>query len=210
MIISGLPSSNTFEPINKKMQIGNLNDPIITNEKEETTDLSRVEEKEVKDLKRRDTEVRAHELAHKTAAGRFAAGGAVFELERGPDGRFYAVGGHVNLDVSEEQTPEATIDKMEIIKRAALAPIEPSQQDRSVAARAIAKEAEARREMRLENAEEAAEGEDGKSLASGSRIGNADSQGGLTFGFGAGRNDAGGSFGSVFNEAQGSLVDIFA
>ena len=50
--------------------------------------------------------------------------------------------------------PEATIDKMQTVKRAALAPAEPSAQDRAVAARAEAEEAKARSELRQQSAEE--------------------------------------------------------
>ena len=50
--------------------------------------------------------------------------------------------------------PEATIDKMEVVKRAALAPAEPSVQDRSVAAQADAKKLRARAELAEQKAEE--------------------------------------------------------
>lgn len=112
-----------------------------------------IERKIIADLERRDRVVRAHEFAHIAVAGRFAAGGATFTLERGPDGRFFAVGGHVNLDVSEESTPDKTVEKMRVIRKAALAPVNPSSQDRSVAAEAASKEVEARRDMANEQTE---------------------------------------------------------
>lgn len=150
--ISFSTTSPFLEPQNhNNFQVRKLNEPVIKNEKEEPTDLSDAEKRELQDLKRRDAEVRAHELAHTAAAGRFAKGGANFELERGPDGKFYAVGGHVNLDAGEEAEPRDTIDKMQTIRRAALAPGDPSAQDRSVAAKATVTEAKARRELFLEN-----------------------------------------------------------
>ena len=100
-------------------------------------DLSEEEEREVDELKERDAEVRAHEQAHLAAAGSYALGGASYEFQVGPDDRQYAVGGEVRLDVSAVPgDPDATVSKMETIKRAALAPSQPSSQDFRVAARA--------------------------------------------------------------------------
>jgi predicted lipid-binding transport protein (Tim44 family) len=55
-----------------------------------------------------------------------------------------------------EGDPEATIRKMQAVRKAALAPAHPSAQDRSVASRASQQEAKARQEImrqRSENAE---------------------------------------------------------
>ena len=110
--------------------------------------LSEEEQQEVDELQRRDREVRQHEQAHVAAAGRYAQGGPQFEFTTGPDGRQYATGGHVNIDVSPASTPEATIQKAQVVRRAALAPAEPSGQDRAVAAEASQLELKARRELR--------------------------------------------------------------
>ncbi len=110
--------------------------------------LSAEEAKIVEDLKRRDTEVRAHELAHLNAAGRYATSGANFTLVTGPDGKRYAVSGDVQVDVSEvADDPAATMEKAEQIKRAALAPAAPSMQDRRVAADASAMASKAQMEL---------------------------------------------------------------
>jgi hypothetical protein len=82
-------------------------------------------------------------------------GGASYQYQRGPDGKMYAVGGEVKIDTSRERDPQDTIRKMQQVKRAALAPAQPSGQDRSVAAQASQIEAEARIEM-LKQKEEAA------------------------------------------------------
>ncbi len=88
-------------------------------------------------LRRRDREVRAHEEAHLLAAGPYARGGPHYEYVRGPDGRLYAVGGEVKIDTSPVPgDPEATLKKARTIKRAALAPANPSPQDRMVALKA--------------------------------------------------------------------------
>src|SRR5690606_10089244 len=79
------------------------------------------------------------------------AGAAVYQYERGPNGVNYAVGGEVPISTSEEATPEATLRlrKAQIIQRAALAPAEPSPQDRRIAAVAARMEAVARAEIAL-------------------------------------------------------------
>ncbi len=110
-------------------------------------ELTEEEQKKVEELKQRDREVRQHEQAHLGAAGPYANGGAQFEYTRGPDGRQYATGGEVSIDVSPKRTPEATIQKMRIVRRAALAPAEPSAQDRRVAAQASQNENRARAEL---------------------------------------------------------------
>ena len=112
------------------------------------------EQKVIAELKARDREVRRHEAAHARIGGEFA-GTPSYEFTRGPDGRAYAIGGTTPINVEPVAgNPEATIDKMQTVKRAALAPAEPSAQDRAVAARAEGEEAKARSELRQQNAEE--------------------------------------------------------
>lgn len=98
--------------------------------------LSEEEQKVVDDLKARDAEVRRHEQAHAAAGGPYA-GSPSYTYQQGPDGRRYAIGGQVAIDASPiEGDPEATIQKLEIVRRAALAPAEPSGADRAIAAAA--------------------------------------------------------------------------
>ncbi|HJP21592.1 MAG: putative metalloprotease CJM1_0395 family protein [Alphaproteobacteria bacterium] len=62
------------------------------------------------------------------------------------------------MDVSPiAGNPDATIRKMEVVKRAAMAPAEPSGQDRAVASRAQAEESKARAEAAAQRREEAVE-----------------------------------------------------
>lgn len=111
-------------------------------------ELSPEEQEQVDKLKARDTEVRQHEQAHLAAAGPYARGGPTYDYQTGPDGKKYAVGGEVQIDTSPiEGDPEATIRKMETVIAAALAPAEPSGQDRSVASQARAAIAQARAEL---------------------------------------------------------------
>ena len=129
------------------------NDRAVTPEVQPThtgQGLTEEEQKQVTELKMRDREVRAHEMAHKGAAGQY--GGPVsYDYQGGPDGRRYAVGGEVSIDSSSVAgDPEATIQKMQIIARAALAPAQPSGQDRAVAAQAQQTAAQARRDLLAE------------------------------------------------------------
>lgn len=109
--------------------------------------LTGPEHSELTRLKDRDAEVRTHEQAHVAAAGGLAAGGPSYEYKTGPDGEKYAVGGHVSIDTSHGATPQETIAKAQRMKQAALAPANPSGQDRAVAAKAMRMESEARREL---------------------------------------------------------------
>ena len=112
------------------------------------------EHRVIAELKARDREVRRHETAHARTGGEFT-GTPHYNTTRGPDGKTYAVGGSTPIDVSPiAGDPEATIEKMQTVKRAALAPAEPSGQDRAIAARAEAEEAKARIELRQQRAEE--------------------------------------------------------
>jgi hypothetical protein len=111
-------------------------------------------EQQLTELKQRDAEVRAHEQAHASLGGKYARS-PQYEYERGPDGRRYAVGGEVSIDISEASTPEETIRKAQQVKAAALAPAEPSAQDLRVATEATQIALEARSDIASAKAEEA-------------------------------------------------------
>lgn len=116
-------------------------------------ELQRVTQQEISELAARDREVRSHEQAHMAVGGQHA-GAVQYDYERGPDGRLYAVGGEVGIDTAAVAgDPQATIDKMEQVRRAALAPAEPSGQDLAVAAQAAQAIAQARAELATEPAE---------------------------------------------------------
>jgi len=143
-----------------------------SNETKASTDSSEVgpdgkeftpdEEKEIEKLKDRDQEVRRHEQAHFQAAGNYASP-PKYEYQTGPDGKRYAIGGSVEIDMSEvTDDPEATLNKARVIKRAALAPEEPSAQDRKVAREADRMAAQAQKEIteqRMNSAESLVNGE---------------------------------------------------
>ena len=107
--------------------------------------LSPEEMRIVAELQARDREVRDHEAAHTTAGGSLS-GAPSYTYESGPDGKTYAIAGEVAIDLSHGHTPEETIIRARRIRAAALAPVDPSGQDMSVASAASEMEAEAHRE----------------------------------------------------------------
>ena len=137
-------------------------------------ELTPEQQQQVAELKRRDAQVRAHEAAHQTVGGPYA-GSATYEYQRGPDGVNYAVGGEVPIDVSREKEPQATINKMEQVKAAALAPAEPSGQDRAVAAQADAIKGQAQQELRQL---QAGQSQVGQSQVGQSQVGQSQVEGG--------------------------------
>lgn len=119
---------------------------------EAASDLTEEEQEQVSELKSRDREVRSHEQAHLAAAGPYATGGPSYEYQQGPDGRRYAIGGEVGIDTSPVSgDPEATIQKAQQIRAAAVAPASPSSQDQQVAAAATQMESQARAELSKQN-----------------------------------------------------------
>jgi len=123
---------------------------------QEATDargLTKEEAEQVSELKSEDGKVRRHERAHATAAGPYG-GMPQFEFVQGPDGKYYAVSGEVKIDASPGKDPATTIQKMEVIIRAALAPADPSAQDRAVATQAKQLLAQAQAELTKEKLNE--------------------------------------------------------
>lgn len=109
------------------------------------------EQRKLAELKKRDAEVRAHEQAHASVGGDLAAAPS-YEFELGPDGKQYAVGGEVNIDLAMVPgDPQATIVKMQKVRAAALAPADPSSADRSVATEATKRILQAQTELAQQN-----------------------------------------------------------
>lgn len=117
-------------------------------------ELTEGEQKQVDELKNIDKEVRAHEMAHKNAGGQYASN-PTYSYTVGPDNQRYATSGEVQIDASPiDGDPEATIAKMDVVIAAALAPAEPSSQDRKVAATAVTTRNQARAELLSQRKEE--------------------------------------------------------
>lgn len=114
--------------------------------------LSPEAQQQLIELAQRDREVQIHEAAHAAVGGRYT-GAPKLSYTTGPDGKRYATSGEVNVDMSEiPGDPAATIKKAETIHAAALAPAQPSAQDRNVAAKAMQMKATAQAELMAESA----------------------------------------------------------
>ncbi|MCW8827120.1 MAG: putative metalloprotease CJM1_0395 family protein [Gammaproteobacteria bacterium] len=170
------PSStpySTTPPVPKKSSIPKPDDEVAKADpetrdakesasKEERTDkpqspstaLSPQEQRHVSTLQEIDRRVRAHEQAHLNAAQGLAISRANFAYEVGPDKKRYAIAGEVTIDTSKESEPEKTINKGYQIIRTALAPADPSPQDRSVANNAQMMIQEAQAELIRESYEQ--------------------------------------------------------
>jgi hypothetical protein len=130
---------------NPQAQDDNKDSPTTASESS-SEEIDQQEQQVIQELKARDIEVRNHERAHAAVGGQHA-GAPNYEYQTGPDGKKYAVGGEVSIDVSKTNDPQSTIRKMQTVRAAALAPAEPSAQDRKVAAQASRYIAEAKVEM---------------------------------------------------------------
>jgi len=154
--VSSIPLS-TVAP--RRVNTHNVSGPSSVNSDTDKKDMEREirqeEQRILQQLKTRDREVRAHEAAHMAAGRPYIRSGPSYTYQRGPDGRSYAIGGQVQLDTSEEpDDPEATLNKAEQVRRAALAPAQPSPQDLSVAADASQLAARARVELAAQRRDE--------------------------------------------------------
>lgn len=90
---------------------------------------------DIQKLSQQDTEIRQYERAHLAVAGMVTRGGPHNEYRLGSDGRLYAVGGGVSLDINTGAgNYQRTLTKMEQVRRAALAPANLSIEDERVAA----------------------------------------------------------------------------
>ncbi|MDR2450259.1 MAG: hypothetical protein LBE85_00460 [Candidatus Accumulibacter sp.] len=110
--------------------------------------LSEDELREVEELKATDRKVRQHEQAHMAAGGNLVTG-ASYQYVTGPDGQRYAVAGEVGINTSPGRTPEETLRIAARIQAAALAPADPSPQDRKVAAQAARMQMQAALEIAM-------------------------------------------------------------
>lgn len=116
--------------------------------------LSPDEQAQVEKLKARDRQVRQHEQAHMSAGAGLLTSGASFTYQKGPDGVNYAIGGEVGISTSPGHTPAETIQRARQIRAAALAPADPSGQDRAVAAQAAQMEQQAQLEKAQQSSSE--------------------------------------------------------
>lgn len=139
---------DTEKPQNSAQESKEQNGP--TDEEEQTRAQELEQEQVISELKSRDQEVRTHEAAHSSVGGSIT-GSPNFSYEQGPDGKRYAVGGEVSVDLSLVRgDPRATIAKMQKVHAAALAPVHPSIQDTRVASTATQLMLQAQSELLLD------------------------------------------------------------
>lgn len=140
-------------------------------DKREKQEPSQEELRQIRELKKTDREVRAHEAAHASVGGQYA-GAPSYEYVKGSDGRRYAVAGQVSIDTSKiAGDPQATIEKMQQVQRAALAPSDPSSQDLKVAAMAAQIANQATIELNIQKADEGNNENSGKNDKNKNNIG---------------------------------------
>jgi hypothetical protein len=147
---------------------GNTKQPEQTNQtdgSQQDDELSDEDLRRLDRMKADDRAVRAHEAAHMAAGGSLITSGASFKYETGPDGQRYAVAGDVGIDTSKGRTPEDTLARAQQVRAAALAPADPSGQDRAVAAAAGQMATEARAEIAQAAIEENSETPDDEEKA---------------------------------------------
>ncbi len=150
---------NTSEPANTdKQKKTKENGKNSTDKSSNPSGLTEKQLRIIDDLKARDAKVRRHEMAHIAAGGQYITSGVHYKYEKGPDGKNYAVGGDVSIDTSPVPgDPEATIAKMRKVEQAALAPADPSPQDKKVAAESAFVAAKALSELMMMQEKQRAE-----------------------------------------------------
>ena len=132
-------------------------------------ELSLEEQRIVTELQAADTNVRAHEAAHMAAGGGLTSP-ASYTYERGPDNKMYAVAGEVGISTGEGNTPQESLNKAQTIRRAALAPADPSPQDLKVAAQAASMEMSARAEIMQEKMAQNSQNQNNSNETSGDAV----------------------------------------
>ncbi len=138
--------------------VGNSAVALSPSEELDVFGLTPEERAVVRDLQARDLEVRIHEAQHFRAAGGIASGGPQYIQVQGPDGRYYAVGGSVNIQSSATSDPAKQKRDSQAFINAALAPADLSAQDLASARSAISRAAEAY-QNRFQNEQEEQNGD---------------------------------------------------
>lgn len=104
---------------------------------------------ELKRIQGKAEKVVSHEDAHAMVGGTLMLGGPTYQYELGPDGEVYESSGQSRIDMSPlVGNPQGTVFKMQHVKRAAMAPLNPSGADRVVASQADQIENQARKQLK--------------------------------------------------------------
>lgn len=98
-------------------------------------DLSQAEQKKLKELRDTDRAVRTEERHHAAVAGAYG-GTPQYQYVQGPDGKYYAVAGKVDVGVPQGASPEQAERAHKAIAAAATSVSTPSSADFTAAAQA--------------------------------------------------------------------------
>jgi len=134
-------------------------------EKKSANELSSVEQRVVKELQARDSEVKAHEAAHQASGGGMT-GAASYTYQQGPDGKMYAIGGEVSISMPSGGSPQENLRNARQLAAAALAAGSPSPQDHAVASSARMMEMKALQQLQKQAQQEISGKESYKNEAS--------------------------------------------
>lgn len=125
------PAQNPFAAPPRKASFGDFLPPQVALS---PLDLAQLQESRdhpaaSAELRLIDAGVRAHERQHFFTAGGLVSGTPVYDFAQGPDGQFYAVGGHVNVSTTPTFDPQKASQDAAALARAATAPADTSAQD---------------------------------------------------------------------------------
>jgi hypothetical protein len=109
---------------------GRESSDVITGAKSDASGRYRQDTVDIQKLNQQGTEIGRYERSHLAVAGMVTRGGPSHEYRLGSDGRVYALGGEVSLDINTGAgNSQKTLAKMEQVRRAALTPVNLSSAD---------------------------------------------------------------------------------
>ncbi|KOS66487.1 hypothetical protein AEA09_17225 [Lysinibacillus contaminans] len=119
----------------ENLLFGHKDHDLYEKHKEESKEVTHQEQATIREMQQTEKSVRAHEQAHK-AVGGDVTGPISYTHTTGPEGERYITGGEVSITAGAGSTEEETLQILEKVRSAALAPVDPSPQDLRVAASA--------------------------------------------------------------------------
>jgi hypothetical protein len=147
LVVDEDPLSKSLAESNKKEHQKELDEKKAqeVQQSDNPNNLSVDEQRLLKELTARDSEVKTHEAAHQALGGGLT-GAASYTYQQGPDGKMYAIGGEVSISTPTSSNPEEAIRNARTVAASALAAGDPSPQDFAVASSASIMEMKARQQ----------------------------------------------------------------
>jgi hypothetical protein len=145
LVVEEDPFSKTLSKSKKKEHQQELDEKKTQEalKRDNPQELSPDDERLLKELTARDSEVKTHEAAHQALGGGLA-GAASYTYQQGPDGKMYAIGGQVSISTPSTSNPEEAIRNAHAVAASAMAAGSPSSQDFNVASSASIMEMKAK------------------------------------------------------------------